>query len=71
MEIAIPSGDGKYIYTKLYDKTKFFDWAQGFAHLSCRTNLRTKVNIYARRYAETEGNSGSDMGISLNESTSS
>ena len=27
VEIAIPSGDGKYIYTKLYDKTKFFDWA--------------------------------------------
>ena len=41
-EIAIPRGDGKYIYTKLY-KIKIFDWAQGFAHLSCRTNLRTKV----------------------------
>ena len=52
-EIAIPSGDGKDIYTKLY-KIKIFDWAQGFAHLSCRTNLRTKVAIYAKRYAETE-----------------
>ena len=49
----IPSGDGKDIYTKLY-KIKHFDWAQEFAHLSCRTNLRTKVAIYAKRYAETE-----------------
>ena len=39
--------------------------------MSCRTNLRTKVDIYAKRYAETEGNSESDMDISLNESTSS
>ena len=70
-EITIPSGDSKYIYTKLYDKIKNFDCAQGFAHLSCRTNLRTKVDIYAKRYAETEGNSESDMDISLNESTSS
>ena len=52
----IPSGDSKYIYTKLY-KIKIFDCAQGFAHLSCRTNLRIKVDIYAKRYAETEGNS--------------
>ena len=37
--------------------------------MSCRTNLRTKVDIYAKRYAETEGNSESDMDISLNEST--
>ena len=37
--------------------------------MSCRTNLRTKVDIYAKRYAETEGDSESDMGISLNEST--
>ena len=37
----------------------------------CRTKLRTKVDIYAKRYAETEGNSVSDMDISLNESTSS
>ena len=70
-EITIPSGDSKYIYTKLYDKIKNFDCAQRFAHLSCRTNLRTKVDIYAKRYAETEGNSESDMDISLNESTSS
>ena len=70
-EITIPSGDSKYIYTKLYDKIKKFDCAQGFAHLSCRTNLRTKVDIYAKRYAETEGNSVSNMDISLNESTSS
>ena len=69
-EITIPSGDSKYIYTKLYDKIKNFDCAQGFAHLSCRTNLRTKVDIYAKRYAETEGDSESDMDISLNESTS-
>ena len=55
-EIAIPSGDSKYIYTKLYDKIKNFDCAQGFAHLSCRSNLRTKVDIYAKRYAKTEGN---------------
>ena len=39
--------------------------------MSCRTNLRTKIDIYAKRYAETEGNSESNMGISLNESTSS
>ena len=70
-EIAIPSGDGKYIYTKLYDKIKNFDWAQEFAHLSYRTNLRTKVDIYAKRYAETEGDSESGMDISQNESTSS
>ena len=69
-EITIPSGDSKYIYTKLYDKIKNFDCAQGFAHLSCRTNLRTKVDIYAKRYAETEGDSESDRDISLNESTS-
>ena len=50
---------------------KNFDCAQGFAHLSCHTNLRTKVDIIAKRYADTEGNSESDMGISLNESTSS
>ena len=55
-EITIPSGDSKYIYTKLYDKIKNFDCAQGFAHLFCRTNFRTKVDIYAKRYAETEGN---------------
>ena len=47
-EITIPSGDSKYIYTKLYDKIKNFDWAQGFAHLSYRTNLRTRVDIYAK-----------------------
>ena len=35
----------------------------------CRTNLRTKVDIYAKSYAETEDNSESDMDISLNEST--
>ena len=70
-EITIPSGDSKYIYTKLYDKLKKFDCAQGFAHLSCRTNLRTKLPLNAKRYAETEGNSESDMGISLNESSSS
>ena len=35
---------------------KNFDCAQGFAHLSCRTNSRTKFDIYAKRYAETEGN---------------
>ena len=68
-EIAIPSGDGKYIYTKLYDKIKNFDCAQRFAHLPCHTNLRTKVVIYAERYAETEGDSEIDMDISLNEST--
>ena len=62
-EITIPSGDSKYIYTRLYDNIKNFDCAQGFAHLSCRTNLTTKVDI--------EGNSESDMDISLNESTSS
>ena len=39
--------------------------------MSCRTNLRTKVDIYTKRYAQTEGNSESDMDISLNESTSS
>ena len=33
---------------------KNFDCAQRFAHLSCRTNLRTKVDISAKRYAETE-----------------
>ena len=38
--------------------------------MSCRTNLRTKVDIYAKRYADTEGNSESDMDISLDESTS-
>ena len=27
--------------------------------MSCRTNLRTKVDIYAKRYAETERNSES------------
>ena len=69
-EIRIPSCDNKYIYTKLYDKRKNFDCARGFVHLSCRTNLRTKVDIYAKRYAETEGDSKSDMDISLNESTS-
>ena len=58
-EITIPTGDSKYICTKLYDKIKKFDCAQGFAHLSCRTNLRTKVDIYAKRYAETERNSES------------
>ena len=68
-QITISSGDSKYIYTKLYDKIKNFDCAQEFAQLSCRTNLRTKVDIYAKRYAETEGDSESDMGISLNEST--
>ena len=26
-EIATPSGDAKYIYTKLYEKIKNFDWA--------------------------------------------
>ena len=70
-EITIPSGDSKYIYTKLYDKIKNFDWAQEFVHLSYRTNLRTKVDIYAKRYAEMEGDSESGMGISLNENTSS
>ena len=55
-EITILSADSKYIYTKLYDKIKKFDFAQGFAHLSCRTNLRTKFDIYAKRHAETEGN---------------
>ena len=70
-EITIPSGDSKYIYTTLHDKIKNFDCAQGFAHLSWSTNLRTSVDIYAKRYAETEGNSESDMDISLNESTSS
>ena len=69
-EITMPSGDSKYIH-KLYDKIKNFDCAQGFTHLSCRTNLRTKVDIYAKRHADTEGNSESDMDISLNESTSS
>ena len=64
-EITIPSGDSKYIYTKLYDKIKNFDWAQGFAHLSYR------ANIYAKSYAEIEGDSESGMDISLNESTSS
>ena len=59
------------MYTKLYDKIKNFDSAQGFAYLCCRTNLRTKVDIYPKRYAETEGNSESDMNLSLNESTSS
>ena len=39
--------------------------------MSCRTNLRTIVDIYAKRFAETEGNSESDVHISLNESTSS
>ena len=39
--------------------------------MSCRTNLRTKVDIYAKRYAETEGDSENDMEVSLNESTSS
>ena len=68
-EIAIASGDSKYIYTKLYDKIKNFDCAQRFAHLPCHTNLRTKVVIYAERYAETEGDSEIDMDISLNEST--
>ena len=67
-EITIPSGDSKYIYTQLYDKIKIFDCAQGFPHLSCRTNLRTKVDIEGN--SETEGNSESDMDISLNESTS-
>ena len=38
-EMTIPSGDSKYIYTELYDKIKNFDYAQGFAHLSCCTNL--------------------------------
>ena len=38
--------------------------------MSCRTNLRTKVDIYSKRYAETESNSENDMDISLNESTS-
>ena len=61
----------KYIYTKQYHKIKSFDCARGFVHLSCHTNLRTKVDIYAKRYAETEGNSESDRDISLNESTSS
>ena len=61
----------KYIYTKLYDKIKKFDCTQGFAHLLCRTNLRTKVDIYAKRYAEAEDDSESGMDISLNESTSS
>ena len=70
-EIRIPSCDNKYIYTKLYDKRKkFFDCAQGFVHLSCCTNLRTKFDIYAKKHAETEGNSKSDMDISLNKSTS-
>ena len=36
--------------------------------MSCRTNLRTKVDIEGN--SETEGNSESDMDISLNESTS-
>ena len=58
-EITIPSGDSKYIYTKLYEKIKNFDCAQGFAHLPFCTNLRTKVDIYAKRYAETERNSES------------
>ena len=39
--------------------------------MSCRTNLRTKVGIYAKRYAETVGNSESDRDMFLNESTSS
>ena len=39
--------------------------------MSCRTNLRTKVDICAKRYAETEVNSESNMDTSLNESTSS
>ena len=68
-EITIPSGDSKYIYTQLYDKIKNFDCTQGFPHLSCRTNLRTKVDIEGN--SETEGNSESDMDISLNESASS
>ena len=74
-EIRILSCDNKYIYTKLYDKIKIFDWAQEFAPWSYGTNLRTKVDIYAKRYAETEGDSDGDsesgMDISLNESTSS
>ena len=44
-EITIPSGDSKYIYTKLYDKIKNFDCAQGFAHLSFRTNLEQKLTF--------------------------
>ena len=37
--------------------------------MSCPINLRTKVEIYAKRYAGTEGDRESDMDISLNEST--
>ena len=70
-KITIPSGDSKYTYTKLYDKIKCFDCAQRFAHLSCRTNLRTKVDIYVKGYAETKGNSESKFDMYLNESTSS
>ena len=62
-EITIPSGDSKYIYTQLYDKIKIFDCAQGFPHLSCRTNLRTKVDIEAN--SETEGNSESGVTSAL------
>ena len=39
--------------------------------MSCRTNLRTKVDIYTKRYAETDGDSESDMDMFLDESTSS
>ena len=67
-EITIPSADSKYTYTKLYDKIKKFDCTQGFAHLLC-CNKRTKVDIYAKRYAEAEDDSESNMDISLNEST--
>ena len=53
----VPTHNSKFLYTKVYGKIENVPSASGFAHETCRTNIRTKAALFETRYGLIADNS--------------